>query len=69
MRDRASERERIKVRQARWKAIGACVRCGAPSGINPHTGKPFAHCFDHRVKVTTYNRQFVERRKKQEQAA
>lgn len=37
-----------KAMRARWRAAGACIRCGVPCPRNPATGKPYALCLPHR---------------------
>lgn len=31
-----------------------CVQCRKPTGVNPHTGKPYAQCLQHRVKAANH---------------
>lgn len=71
-RDRSSEASRIKARQARWRDIGACVRCGVPCDLNKRSGRPFFHCREHRIAVSAYTKRYYAkhgRRKVQQQEA
>jgi len=55
-------------KEARWRAHGCCISCGLPSGVNPHTGKPFSRCFKHRL-IQTARQVAYKRRKAAERIA
>jgi hypothetical protein len=58
-------RKWIMAYQKRWKDVGACVRCGEPTSINPKTGKPFQECFKHRLKAAKAVAKYYQKRVKE----
>lgn len=58
-----------KKKVARWREAGNCIRCGAPCKVNPHTGRPFAHCFKHQQRAAKHTKIYLDRTRNRKKGA
>lgn len=65
----AYARQWTRQKEARWHEAGNCITCGVPAGVNPHTGKPFHRCFDHRRDQSARQQAYKRRRAQRQEAA
>ncbi len=58
----ARQHRYAKRMRLRWRAAGACVRCGVPCERNPATRKPYSLCYPHRIEQSSTQRRNYQNR-------